>query len=473
SLQTSAAEQRTATNAVAGYGTITLGKGSKRRHLSAWVVGRAGVATAIQASDMSHFQRCQLDPTLDYIYSPDDSNDCPPGWFLGTPCPSYQDPVYLHLVLANHLRFIDLSDLVHAPLARDEELRFKTKVYDRDSQPVSTSNQTHVMFEVAVTGLNKEMRVTTGMRMQDTEDGVLVAAAATGNGGFEAVMIGAAHNDYLFENETGVGIVAMLHTMTSMNATADSRSYAFMGSRLLGSIYLPFTSFDFPSFVDPPPSPTPPATPAYSQGEQDDSSGSDGGVSAASAWTWLLLLLGFLAGVALLMGIVYARRRKYAGREPTEEELAIFQEFLADHRRDHIVGDEDYTMNPLRYYEMARRGERDGGNRFGEKKRSSFFESFQARRHSSDGDASKVRRDSYWDQQSNHYNPMVSDLKWMQEGSLLNDMFNRPRFSTSNAGILPLLPEDIPRKVQNPLYEAQMANITAVTPGRPTCALPA
>ncbi|KAK3236290.1 hypothetical protein CYMTET_53558, partial [Cymbomonas tetramitiformis] len=517
SLQTSTAEQRTATNAVAGYGTITVfTTGDKRRHLSAasakhthrhmlqdsppptvmtpppppppdgmmgdvnddarfdlfdvqdamkWVVAEPGY-TAIEASAMSHFQRRQLDPTLDYIYSPADDSNCPPGWYLSTPCPSTSDPVYLHLVLANHLRFIDLSDLVHAPLARDEELRFKTKVYDRDSQPVITSSETHVMFEVAVTGLNKEMRVTTGMRMQDTEDGVLVAAAATGDGGFEAVMIGAAHNSYVFEYESGVGIVVMLHTMTSMNATANSRNYAFMGSRLLGSIYLPFTSFDFPYLAGFPPSPFPPGmapSPPYSASDESGSSGSDGGVSAASAWTWLLLLLGFLAGVALLMGFVYTRRSRYGGKEPTEEELAMFQEFLADHRRDHIVGDEDYTMNPLRYYEMARR---DDSNRDGGKSRmkgqmdskSSFFETFQKRKDSSIGDASQVHRDSYWDS-GNHYNPMVSNLKWMK-GSLLQEMFAE---TNTPGGLMPLpeipdLPDDIPQKVHNPLYEAQAAD---------------
>ncbi|KAK3285616.1 hypothetical protein CYMTET_6793 [Cymbomonas tetramitiformis] len=128
-----------------------------------WAAGVPGY-TMEEVSELSAFQRQQLDPTLDYLTDPNVTSNCPAGWDVGTPCPSPKDTQYLQYVYANFLRFValatadDVASMLSVPEDPEGTLAINVTVYDKTGEMV-TGNTTMVKYELEVTGVNQEMQL--------------------------------------------------------------------------------------------------------------------------------------------------------------------------------------------------------------------------------------------------------------------------------------------------------------------------
>ncbi|KAK3276506.1 hypothetical protein CYMTET_15425 [Cymbomonas tetramitiformis] len=219
-----------------------------------WVAANPGYTSA-EAAGLPGFQRRQLDPTLDYLATPDYTTNCPVGWSAGTPCPSPKDAQFLQYVYANFLRFVavstaeDVAACIAAPATPTDQLSLSFPLLDRDgAAPAAGSVQ--VQYELGVSGENLNMAVTTGTAEYDTGDGLLVTASGpSSDGEFQLEASGPAANGGAFMEDDEVEIVLIMRTYTAEGATFASRAYAFQGSSLTGGSFAAFTVTAFPALT--------------------------------------------------------------------------------------------------------------------------------------------------------------------------------------------------------------------------------
>lgn len=245
--------------------------------LQRWVLEMPGYLNPEE--NLTAVQREYLDPTLDFIVHPDDTSACPDGWTGGTPCPTPKDKLYLHLVYANYLRFVAVSNarpqyspehLVQEPEYESSELEVLVSVFDKYSQ--LSTDTTKIRFELR-TSLNDQMEITVGYDTQRyTNDTVAVTAISNGESEHYIRAAGPRTNDGKWYNESDMGVAIYLVTRPSSVGYEEStaltdveRSYCFMGCVEENFEHAPIVSFevavksDLPS--PPPPFPRPPPTP--------------------------------------------------------------------------------------------------------------------------------------------------------------------------------------------------------------------
>ncbi|KAK3278642.1 hypothetical protein CYMTET_13431 [Cymbomonas tetramitiformis] len=278
--------------------------------VKSWVAGLPGYSMG-EISNLTGFQRQQLDPTLDYLVDPEDTSNCPYGWTAGTPCPSPKDAQYLLYTYANYLRFVslgtagDLERMVHIPATLQDALTITVEILDKSSNPVVT-NDTTMGFEIGLRGRNVDMVVVEGGNVEPTatQDGVMVTAARVyGTGKFTATMTGPLSNAGSWVYDRNVGVALLVQTYDSEGGTTEQRGFALAGSSLLGSQYTPLTTFDFQNAE--PPSPPPPFPPGGTGGsKQAEMSG--------------LVFAGFLGACMLLVLAILAYRRRKKNEEAEE-----------------------------------------------------------------------------------------------------------------------------------------------------------
>eukprot|EP00854_Cymbomonas_tetramitiformis_P014191 gene14191-16781_t len=239
--------------------------------LQRWVLELPGYLNP--EDNLTAVQREYLDPTLDFIVHPDDTSTCPSGWTGGTPCPSPKDKLYLHLVYANYLRFVAVSNalpqyslehLVQEPEYESSELEVLVSVFDKHSQ--LSTDTAKLRFELR-TSRNEQMEITVGYDTERyTNDTVAVTAISNGEGEHYVRAAGPAANDGKWHNESAVGLAIYLVTYEESTALTDvERSYCFMGCVEENAEHAPLATFEIAVKPDllspPPPPPVPPPVP--------------------------------------------------------------------------------------------------------------------------------------------------------------------------------------------------------------------